>query len=354
MSVTPNQLAVASGPPRWRTLASALGPLWALLAVVLVFVIADWLKPGANTFLSMRVAGLVAAQSATVAVAALGMTVIIIAGGIDLSAGTTTALCATAVAWCLREDYGVAVALPAGIAAGVICGALNGFLISALRVVPFIVTLGSMTIFLGVAKLLADETTVRPALQTQVPRWLQDLVTTRPTPKWLLGPFDEAGAWGVPNFANGVWLTLVLALLLGVVLKYTVFGRHVFALGSNEDTARLCGLRVSALKVAVYALGGLFVGIAGIYQFALLSTGEPTAGTGLELKIIAAVVIGGGSLSGGRGAVLGTLAGALMMGVIKAGCTLLELSNPMEDIIVGLMIVVAVTLDMLRQRRLEG
>ncbi len=179
---------------------------------------------------------------------------------------------------------------------GCIVGTVNGGLISALKVAPFIVTLGTMTACLGIAKLVADETTVRPPLST-VPSWMNGLAMPGPDPAWLL-------------VAPGVWMMLAMAFVLSLVLRYTVFGRYVFALGSNEQTARLCGLNVPALKVAVYTLGGLFIGLAGVYQFAKLKVGNPTSGVGLELKVIAAVVIGGASLSGGRGTVLGTLAGA--------------------------------------------
>jgi ribose/xylose/arabinose/galactoside ABC-type transport system permease subunit len=153
---------------------------------------------------------------------------------------------------------------------------------------------------------------------------------------------------GLPS---GVWLTLVMAAALAVVLRYTVFGRYVFALGSNEATARLCGINVRWNKIAIYTLGGLFVGIAGLYQFSRLTVGNPTSGAGLELKVIASVVIGGGSLNGGRGSVLGTLTGALIMSVITSGCTALGLTNPIQDMILGIIIVAAVTIDQLRQRK---
>jgi ribose/xylose/arabinose/galactoside ABC-type transport system permease subunit len=176
-------------------------------------------------------------------------------------------------------------------------------------------------------------------------------MTTRPRPAWIgEGVLPHV----LPNFASGVWLALALAALLALVLKYTVFGRYVFAIGSNEATARLCGINVPLTKIAVYALSGLFVGIAGLYQFARLSVGNPVSGSGLELKIIAAVVIGGGSLNGGRGSVLGTLAGAAMMAAIGSGCNQLGLRNPTQDIIIGLIIVAAVTLDQLRQRSLTS
>ena len=144
---------------------------------------------------------------------------------------------------------------------------------------------------------------------------------------------------------------LAMAVVVSLVLRHTVFGRYVFALGSNEQTARLCGLNVRALKVAIYTLSGLFVGLAGIYQFAKLKVGNPISGVGLELKVIAAVVIGGASLSGGRGTVLGTLTGALIMQTIVSGSTQLGLSNPIQDIILGTIIVAAVTVDQLRTRQ---
>jgi ribose/xylose/arabinose/galactoside ABC-type transport system permease subunit len=153
------------------------------------------------------------------------------------------------------------------------------------------------------------------------------------------------------RFPSGLWLGGVLALGVAALLRYTVFGRYVFALGSNEATARLCGINVPLVRIAVYTLGGLFVGIAGVYQFSRLSSGNPTSGAGLELNVIAAVVIGGGSLSGGRGSVLGTVAGAALMAVIKSGCTQLGVPNSLQDVIVGVIIIAAVTVDQLRQRR---
>jgi len=193
-----------------------------------------------------------------------------------------------------------------------------------------------MTIYLGLAKLVADETAVRPGA-AQVPAWLGELAAVRPEPAWLL-------------VSKGVWLALILAAIMSCILRYTVFGRHVFAVGSSEATARLCGINVSLVKIAVYTIAGFLVGIASVCFFVRLNSGNPTSGTGLELKFIAAVVIGGGSLSGGRGTVLGTLAGTAIMGVIASGCTLLDLRNPIQDIILGVIIIAAVTIDQLRNR----
>jgi ribose/xylose/arabinose/galactoside ABC-type transport system permease subunit len=228
-------------------------------------------------------------------------------------------------------------ALFMGLGCGMLCGLLNGLLIVVLRVVPFIATLGTMTIYLGLAKLVADETAVRPIPTTQVPEWLGELAAVRPDPSWLL-------------VSKGVWLAFILAAIMACILRYTVFGRHVFAVGSNEATARLCGINVPFVKIAVYTIAGLLVGIASICFFVRLNSGNPTSGTGLELKFIAAVVIGGGSLSGGRGTVLGTLVGTAIMGVIASGCTLLDLRNPVQDIILGAIIIAAVTIDQLRHR----
>jgi len=143
----------------------------------------------------------------------------------------------------------------------------------------------------------------------------------------------------------------VLALLVALLLHYTVFGRYLFALGSNELTARLCGINIPLVKLAVYCLAGFFVGVAGVYHFATLKIGNPSEGLGLELQVIAAVVIGGGSLSGGRGSVAGALTGAAIMAVIRSGCDQLEIPNPYQEIIIGAIIIAAVAVDRLRQQR---
>ena len=322
-----------------QRLLGELGPLLVLILVAVIFAVADYqMHGGHGSFASLRNLRVVLVQATTVAVAALGLTLVIIAGGIDLSAGTALALCATVLAFCLKHDQHVVVAILACVAAGGICGLINGMLISLLRIVPFIVTLGTMTIYLGVAKIIADETTVRPT-PDQVPAWLGDLVSTS----------QSALVAGAPM---GVWLALVLSLLVAAILRYTVFGRYIFALGSNEATARLCGINVPVLKMVIYSLSGALIGVAGMYQFARLSVGNPTSGLGLELKVIAAVVIGGGSLNGGQGSVLGTLTGAGIMAVIASGCNAVGLTNPTQDIILGVIIVGAVTIDQVRQRRL--
>jgi ribose/xylose/arabinose/galactoside ABC-type transport system permease subunit len=323
-------------------LGSALGPFLGLLFVLGLFWSADVVQSSRQSrsaeFASVATAQKILRDSSKVGVAALGMTLIIIAGGIDLSAGTAMALAATVTAWFFRADYSTAIAISAGLMTGCLAGFLNGTLISLLRVVPFIITLGTMTVFLGTGLILSDETPVRAF--GKAPDWIINLQAPYPIPSGLLVP-------------SGVWVMLILALLVFGLLKYTVFGRHVFALGSNESTARLCGINVTRLRIAVYTIAGFFVGVGGLVQFAILSgEGDPEAGSGAELEIIAAVVIGGGSLNGGRGSVWGTLSGACIMATILHGCVTLGIGTAWQKVIVGVIIVAAVTLDQIRQRRL--
>ena len=316
---------------------NSFGVFLALVVVFLVFLVADQMQPDGGSFATWRNVTVICAQTSVIAVAALGMTLIIISGGIDLSAGTGLALAATALAWALDHGHSATTAVLLFVLVGSLCGTINGLLISTLRVVPFIVTLGTMSIYMGFAKYIANQTTIRPPLDS-VPAWLGTLVSTNPNDRWF-------------GFPSGVWFALGLTIVMSLVLRYTVFGRYVFALGSNEATARLCGINVPLVKTLIYAISGGLVGIAGLYHFSKLSSANPTSGLGMELEIIAAVVIGGGSLSGGQGSVLGTLNGALIIAVIGSGCTLLGFQNFTTDIIIGGIIIAAVTLDQYRQRR---
>jgi len=150
--------------------------------------------------------------------------------------------------------------------------------------------------------------------------------------------------------APGVWLTVAVAAIVALLLSRTVLGRYAFAIGSNEQTARLCGVRVERMKIYVYVLGGILTGFAGWMQFSRLTVGDPTAAKGMELDIIASVVIGGGSLAGGQGSVGGSLAGALLMTVIRSGLSMEGVPNWVQDVLTGGIIVAAVALDRLRRR----
>jgi ribose transport system permease protein len=310
-----------------RRALELLGPFLALAALC---VLLSALLPG--QFLSAYNLKTIATQTVIVGLCAIGMTFVIVSGGIDLSVGSAIALCSVVTAVLLRDGVGATAAVIAGVATGGALGLCNGLLVTRLRVVPFIVTLGTMGIARGLAKYLADEQKVdAPA------NGLNELMAKTPEPSWLL-------------VAPGVWLLFVLAGASGLVLSRTVFGVHTFAIGSNESTARLCGVRVERVKLAIYALSGLFAGLAGSLQFARLTVGDPTTALGEELDVIAAVVIGGGSLSGGSGSMLGSMIGAFLMTVLANGCTLLGVPNYVQEIAVGAIIVVAVAVDRLRRR----
>jgi ribose/xylose/arabinose/galactoside ABC-type transport system permease subunit len=332
-------------------LRSWLGPFVGLLVVVLVFeAYHHFLQPDRPFLNTLRIAA-IAKQSAIVGVGALGMTVIIISGGIDLSVGSMLALSSVVFALFLRErppdwmvEYipavaagwdatSVATALALVIATGVSIGALNGLLITRLGLVPFIVTLGTMLVFRGVAEWLADQKKVVVAYDS-VPTWLARLLDPPKADSWL------------PLVCPAVWFAIFLAIVLALVLRFTVFGRYVFAIGSNEQAARLCGIPVKRMKIAFYALGGFFMAVAGVFGFSeQYAQGDPSSGIALELDIIAAVVIGGGSLSGGRGSVLGSLLGALTMTTLRSGCDYAGISVSMQKIVIGAIIVMAVAID---------
>lgn len=327
---------------------SQLGPLFALLFIIALFAVADkvW---SAGYFMSLRNMRVIMSSASLIAVPAFGMTIIIIAAGIDLSAGTTLTLCGTVLALQLKHATVGAVdpgftatmtyALGAMILTGCLCGLVNGALISATKVVPFIVTLGTMTIFLGIGQIMASESTVY-APKANIPEWL----------KYLCYTGSKADNYLIPgvHVPASVLIAVVLAIGVGLLMKYTVFGRNVFAIGSSESTARLCGINVPATVVAVYTLAGFFVAIGGLLYFADVKNGNPSDGSGKELEIIAAVVLGGGSLSGGRGSIFGTMIGALIVTVIRSGCSQLQIANTYTHIIIGGIIIVAVIVDQLR------
>jgi len=308
------------------TTRSLLDRAGTFIGLVLVAVIFGVLV--GQQFFSPANIELMARQAAIVCMAALGMTVVIAAGGIDLSVGSMVALTTVVIALMLRADATPMVAALAGVAVTALCGLLNGVLITQLRVVPFIVTLGTMLIVRGAAKGLADERRIEAPIT-----WLNDLLRT------------NTGSALMPA---GIWLVIFFALIVAGVLRYTRFGRHVFAIGSNERMARPCGVAITRTKIAVYTLSAALAGLAGLLMFSKLSVGDSTVGVGLELDVIAAVIIGGGSLSGGRGTVLGTTIGAAIMTIIQIGCTQKGLANWVQQIVTGSIIIVAVTLDRVR------
>lgn len=313
-----------------RTWLNQLGPLLGLILVIAVFAI---LIGSPERYLSLKNLRTVLAQTVIVAIGAIGMTIIIISGGIDLSVGSAIALTGVIAALGINAGWSVTVALAAGILVGGLVGMVNALAITRLHVVPFIATLGMLGVARGVAKGIAGSQTVN------IPdTWANDLLLTIPRSQWLL-------------VAPGVWIALALAILAALVLRRTVFGRRIFALGSNEAAARACGIATDQLKIYIYSVAGLLFGLAGVMQMSRLRQGDPTVAAGLELDVIAAVVIGGGSLNGGEGSILGSMIGALIMAFLRNGCQQIGWPNYIQEIIIGAIIVIAVAIDRWRSSR---
>ena len=316
-------------PAKIQQALNVLGPFIGLALVIALFALIPEVQ---GRFLRFANFKSVATQSVIVALGALGMTFIIVSGGIDLSAASNIALSSVIAAYAINAGAAPLVAVVLGVLMGGLVGLANGALVTRLRLVPFIVTLGMMGIARGAAKWIAGNQKIDAPMT-----WANELMARSPRPSWLL-------------LAPGVWIVILLAVAMAVVLRYTVFGRHVFAIGSNESAARLCGIRTSRVKILVYSVAGLFCGLSGVMEFSRLTVGDPTVAVGLELDIIAAVVIGGGSLSGGEGSILGTMVGVMIMSFLRNGCTMMGWPNYIQEIIIGAIIVIAVTLDRLRHR----
>ena len=327
------------------------------LALVLVFAFFALLVEDGK-FCTLRNLENIMRQSAVYAMAGLGMTLVIILAGIDLSLGSMIALSVIAASAVLNLGGGGAgaatagasegdnlvyarpvlvplAAAAAGILAGAAAGLLNGGLVVGLRLVPFIVTLGTMGAIRGVAKGIARERDLYPPEGAWIGR--------------LMDPVADGEGWLLPA---GIWMLLAGAAAMAFVLRHTRFGRHVFAIGSNEETARLCGVPVGRTKLLVYTLCGLFCGIAGLLQFSYIGgVGQPTTAVSYELFIIAAVIIGGASFNGGEGSILGTLLGALTITVLYTGGQQMGWPKWVQEMVIGAIIILAVALDRLRHRR---
>jgi len=268
-------------------------------------------------------------QTAVINIMALGMTLVIVSGGIDLSVGSILAFAGTLGTMAMVQGLSV----PGGVAVGVVCGlawgVANGVLITRLKIPPFIVTLGTMGIARGLTLIISDGLPV-----VGLPRGFA-----------LLG---EGTVLGVPF----VLLVLVVcAVATYLVLHSTKLGRYTYAIGSNTEAAVYAGIPVKRYTVAVYAIAGMLTGLAGMIESSRLMTGQPTAGQGYELQVIAAVVIGGGSLTGGEGGVVGTLIGAFIMGLLANGSDLLGINPYLQQAIIGGIIILAVAFDEARKRR---
>src|SRR5579862_3639014 len=296
------------------------------LSLIVLFVALSVASPH---FLTSTNLSSVVRQTAVINIMALGMTMIIIAGGIDLSVGAILAMGGLLGAMAMEKGAPIFVGVVIGIVAGLGCGLINGFLTTRLKIAPFIVTLGTLGIFRGVTLIISNGLPVHKI----------------PAEFSFLG---EGNILGVPFV---LWLLVCCAVLTHLTLDHTRLGRYAFAIGSNVEAAVYAGIPVAFHTTAVYAIGGMLTGLAGMIEASRLMTGQPAAGNGYELQAIAAVVIGGGSLHGGEGSVIGTLVGAFIMGLLSNGSDLLGISPYLQQAIIGAVIILAVTLDEVRKRR---
>jgi ribose transport system permease protein len=307
----------ASKPNFIRSLG--LGRFTLLIVLLLIVVVTAIGNP---RFLSINNMLNILFQVSTLGIVAAGQTILLITAGLDLSVGAALSVAGLATALTVMSTGSLALGIAAGVGAGIVIGAINGMLIATNRATPFIITLGTMTLLQGIAILMSGGS-----------------------------PINGAGAlfnvFGMGDFLRVPWPVYVMLLSIVavfLVLRFTTLGRYAFAIGGNEEAARLSGIPVRRIKIALYALNGLFVGVAGVILTGILNSGLPSMGTGYELRAIAAVVIGGTPLIGGRGTVWGTLGGVLLLGLVSNSMNLLGVGANFQSAVLGLIITAAVLL----------
>lgn len=268
-----------------------------------------------NILLSVSVLGILAAPS----------TLLLISGNFDLSIGSAAALCGVTFGM-VAESQGLAVAILAAVGVGLAAGVGNGVLVAYFGISSLIVTLGTLSVFRGVAQLRSNGQTTR--LDTF--RWL--------------------GSGEVLGMPVQIGLFIIVVVIFGLVMRYTTFGRSVFAIGSSQQAARLAGIRIRPTLFALFVLSGLLAALAGLILSSQLRAASPNTASGLELSVVAAVILGGASLNGGRGTILGTVLGVLILGTLNNGLTILSISSFWQEIARGLVLILAVGLDRVRLR----
>jgi ribose transport system permease protein len=296
-----------------------------LLPFLTLLVLFVGLSVATPHFLTQTNLSSVVRQTAVINIMALGMTLIIVVGAILAMGGLLGTMA-------MERGLPIPAGITVGVITGMFCGFVNGTLTTRLRINPFIVTLGTLGIVRGLTLIISGGLPVH-----QIPAAFSFL--------------GEGNLFGVPFV---LWVLLACAVLIHVVLEHTRMGRYAYAIGSNPDAAYYAGIPVRFHTTAVYAIGGMLTGLAGMIEASRLMTGQPTAGQGYELQAIAAVVIGGGSLRGGEGSVIGTLVGAFIMGLLSNGSDLLGISPYLQQAIIGAVIILAVSVDELRKRRLSA
>jgi len=308
------------------TLRGKLDRLWPYATLAGLFIALSIASPH---FLTVQNLSSVTRQTAVINIIALGMTLVIISGGIDLSVGALVGFCSILGATVLAKGAGIPLSLGAAAGCGLLWGALSGTLIVVLRISPFIVTLGMMGMVRGLA-----------------------LVVSRGLP--VVGipqGFERVGEGNLGPLPVPLVMLAILSVAMHFLLERTKLGRYAYAMGSNPEAARYAGVPLNLCTVSIYAILGMLTGLASMIETSRLMTGQPTAGDGYELRAIAAVVIGGGSLNGGEGTVAGTLVGAFIMGLLANGANLLGVSSFWQQVLIGAVIIAAVGLDGWRKRR---
>ena len=302
--------------------------LLAFASLIVMFIVFSLASPNFARF--NNIVGILL-STAVNGILAVGVTFIIITGGIDLSIGTVMTFSAVMAGvvitfWQLPIPLGIL----AGMATGALCGCVNGATIAKMKIPPFIATLGMMMITKGVSLVISG---TKPIYFVDTP---------------VFRKIAMGSIFGIPN---AVLIFFASAIIASLILTRTVLGRYAFALGSNEEAARLSGINVDRWKIGIYTLGGMFCGLAGIIMASRLNSAQPALGQGYELEAIAAVVIGGTSLSGGEGSILGTVIGAFIMSVLTNGLRILSIPQEWQTVVIGAIVILAVYADIIRRRR---
>lgn len=311
---------------RSRRVWTSLQKLLPFASLLLLFIVLSVASPH---FLSTQNLSSVARQTAVINMMALGMTLVMIAGGIDLSVGAMMAFSSLLGTMAIQSHWPQAAGVGVAAACGAGWGAANGLMTTKLKITPFIVTLGTLGIIRGLTLLISNGLPVAGLPESF--NWLGEGNIARILPVPLAG-------------------LAIAAVAMHYLLEHTRMGRYSYAIGSNPDAARYAGVRVDLYTISIYAVSGMLVGLASMIEASRLMTGQPTAGEGYELKTIAAVVIGGGSLRGGEGSVAGTLIGGFIMGLLSNGSTLLGISPFVQQVVIGAVIILAVGADEWRKR----
>lgn len=329
MSVSLEQ-SISKQEHTWLSRITGSQTFWVVVAIVLACV---FLSFATNSFATSNNLFNITRNVTFVAIVALGMTLVIITGGIDLSVGSVLCLSSMVLAVTMHAGYGIGAGIAFSLLTAAAIGAFNGVLIAYLGFPPFVVTLGMLSIARSLAMVVSNNTVV-----------------------FQFGPDHDkllaigGGAW-IPGIANPVLFMVILALLTGFVLRWTRFGRHVFAIGGNEHAATLTGVPVKPIKVAVYMISALSAGVAGIIQTGWLGAVTTNIGAGMELQVIAAAVIGGANLAGGIGTAFGALVGAALIEIIRNSLGLLGVNAFWQGTFIGGAIILAVLFERVRNLR---